>query len=77
MRPEETAAETQSRFHLQRPSAQSCYLSGAYLDFAKLHLFLDGVHLLRPLHPPRTIVTTVDQLLNQQSQQSRHDSAIA
>lgn len=41
------------------------FCPGAYLDFAKLHLFLDGVHLLRPLHPPGPIITTVDQLLKQ------------
>lgn len=33
-----------------------------YLDFAELHLFLDGVHLLRPLHPPRSIITGLHQL---------------
>lgn len=33
-----------------------------YLDFAELHLFLDGVHLLCPLHPPRSIITALHQL---------------
>lgn len=33
-----------------------------YLDFAELHLFLDGVHLLRPLHPSRAIITALHQL---------------
>lgn len=36
------------------------HMIGSYLDFTKIHLFLDGVHLLCPLHPPRSIVAASD-----------------
>lgn len=47
-----------------------------YLDFAKLHLFLDGVHLFCSLHSPSSIITALHQLsqctsvYNKQSQHS-------
>lgn len=46
---------------------ETCF--GSYLDFTKIHLFLDGVHLLRPLHPQCSVVAALDQLLSEPSQQ--------
>lgn len=39
------------------------HMVSPYLDFTKIHLLLNGVHLLCPLHPPRSIIAAGDQLL--------------
>lgn len=65
--PEEMAARTRRRWIHLSESSCSQHSDGWTSDlyFSKLHLFLDGVHLLRPLHPPCSVVAFSDQLFTQ------------